>query len=302
MNGMYFDTVVQVRAWGATQDIMDRCGELCAYYEGLFSATIDTSDVSKINRAHGQPVTVSEETAELIETGIAYGELSDGRFDITIASASALWDFTENTEKVLPDGDAFREAVSHIDYRCVRVEGNTVTLTDPDARLDLGGIAKGYIADRLKAYLESEGVEHALIDLGGNMLALGSRYDGTDFTIGIQKPFARTGTVMAAVPVSDRSVVSSGDYERYFEKDGVIYHHILDPDTGYPIQNELDQVTILSDASVDGDALSTACFALGLEDGMALIQRLDGVDAVFVTKDGEIHKSSSGLVLEELEE
>ena len=302
MNGMYFDTVVQVRAWGATRDIMDRCGELCAYYEGLFSATIDTSDVSKINRAHGQPVTVSEETAELIETGISYGELSDGRFDITIASASALWDFTENTEKVLPDGDALREAVSHIDYRCIRVEGNTVTLTDPDARLDLGGIAKGYIADRLKAYLESEGVEHALIDLGGNMLALGSRYDGTDFTIGIQKPFARTGTVMAAVSVSDRSVVSSGDYERYFEKDGVIYHHILDPDTGYPIQNELDQVTILSDASVDGDALSTACFALGLEDGMALIQRLDGVDAVFVTKDGEIHKSSSGLVLEELDE
>lgn len=302
MNGMYFDTVVQVRAWGATQDIMDRCGELCTYYEGLFSATIDTSDVSKINRANGQPVTVSEETAELIETGISYGELSDGRFDITIASASALWDFTDNTEKVLPDGDALREAVSHIDYRCIRVEGNTVTLTDPDARLDLGGIAKGYIADRLKAYLESEGVEHALIDLGGNMLALGSRYDGTDFTIGIQKPFARTGTVMAAVSVSDRSVVSSGDYERYFEKDGVVYHHILDPDTGYPIQNELDQVTILSDVSVDGDALSTACFALGLEDGMALIQRLDGVDAVFVTKDGEIHKSSSGLVLEELEE
>ena len=302
MNGMYFDTVVQVRAWGATRDIMDRCGELCAYYEGLFSATIDTSDVSKINRANGQPVTVSEETAELIETGISYGELSDGRFDITIASASALWDFTDNTEKVLPDGDALREAVSHIDYRCIRVEGNTVTLTDPDARLDLGGIAKGYIADRLKAYLESEGVEHALIDLGGNMLALGSRYDGTDFTIGIQKPFARTGTVMAAVSVSDRSVVSSGDYERYFEKDGVVYHHILDPDTGYPIQNELDQVTILSDASVDGDALSTACFALGLEDGMALIQRLDGVDAVFVTRDGEIHKSSSNLVLEELDE
>ena len=187
------------------------------------------------------------------------------------------------------------EAVSHIDYHCIEVNGTTVTLTDPEAQIDLGGIAKGYIADRIKEYLESEGVEHALINLGGNMLALGGRYDGSPFRIGLQEPFADTGSVLDVLDVTDQSVVSSGNYERYFEKDGVIYHHILDPDTGYPIQNNLDQVTIISDASVDGDALSTTCYALGLEKGMELIQSLDDVEAVFVTHDGEIHTTDDSL-------
>lgn len=301
MSGMYFDTIVQIEAWGATDDIMEHCKELCEYYEGLFSATIDTSEVSEINQAEGKPVTVSPETAELISKGIEYGRLSNGRFDVTIAPASSLWNFTDNTENTIPDPEKLDEAVSHIDYSCIQIEGNTVTLTDPEARIDLGGIAKGYIADRLKEYLISEGIEHALIDLGGNMLTLGGRYDGSAFRIGIQRPFAETGTVMAAVSVRDKSVVSSGDYERYFEKDGVVYHHILDPDTGYPVQNDLDQVTIISDESVDGDALSTTCFTLGLEDGMKLIRSLDGVEAVFVTKDGKLHTSSDEIELEILE-
>nr|WP_324613905.1 FAD:protein FMN transferase [Mediterraneibacter catenae] len=301
MNGMYFDTVVQIEAWGASQEIMDHCRQMCEEYEQILSATIDTSEISEINHAKGQPVTVSDETAELIVKGIEYGDLSGGLFDITIEPASSLWNFTDNPEGELPDEDALAEAVSHIDYRCIQVEGNTVTLTDPEAQIDLGGIAKGYIADRLKEYLESQGIEHALIDLGGNMLTLGGRYDGSDFRIGLQEPFADTGTVIAAVTVNDQSVVTSGDYERYFEKDGVIYHHILDPDTGYPIQNDLDQVTIISDESVDGDALSTTCFALGLEDGLELIQSLDGIEAVFVTKDGEIHTSSDEIELELME-
>lgn len=301
MNGMYFDTVVQIEAWGTTQDVMDQCREMCEYYENLLSTDIDTSDVSKINRAGGAPVTVSEETAELIEKGIEYGDLSGGLFDITIASASDLWDFKDNEEKILPSGEALEEAAAHIDYRCVTVDGCTVTLADPEAQIDLGGIAKGYIADRIKEFLTDEGVSHALIDLGGNMLAVGGRYDGNDYRIGLQKPFAQTGTVMAALAISDQSVVTSGDYERYFEKDGIIYHHILDPATGYPVQNSLDQVTIISDHSVDGDALSTTCYALGLEDGLALVRSLDGVEAVFVTKDGEMHKSSDDIRLELIE-
>ena len=129
------------------------------------------------------------------------------------------------------------------------------------------------------------------------MLTLGGRYDGSDFRIGIQKPFSEDGTLLGTVSVSDRSVVSSGDYERYFEKDGIIFHHILDPDTGYPVNNDLDQVTIISDRSVDGDALSTTCYVLGLNDGMELIRGLEGVEAVFVTKDGELHTSSSRIDL-----
>ena len=300
MTGTYFDTVVQIEVWGADQEIMEHCRQMCEDYEQMLSATIETSEISRINNAGGEPVEVSDETAGLIEEGIKYGDISDGRFDITIAPATDLWNFTDNEEKILPDPDELAEAVTHIDYHCIKVEGNTVTLTDPEARIDLGGIAKGYIADRLKEYLKDEGIEHALIDLGGNMLTLGRRYDGNDFRIGIQKPFAGTGTAMAVVSVNDKSVVTSGDYERYFEKDGVIYHHILDPDTGYPVQNDLDQVTIISDQSVDGDALSTTCFAMGLEDGLELIRNLDGIEAVFVTKDGEMHTSSNEIELEVL--
>lgn len=301
MNGMYFDTVVQIQAWGATEEIMEHCKEMCEYYEGLFSATIDSSDVSRINQAGGKPVTVSKATAELINKGIEYGRISDGRFDITIEPASSLWNFTDNKAKQLPDPEELAEAVKHIDYQCIQINGNTVTLTDPEAQIDLGGIAKGYIADRLKEYLISKGIKHALIDLGGNMLTLGGRYDGSAYRIGIQKPFAETGTVMAAVSVFDKSVVSSGDYERYFEKDGVIYHHILDPDTGYPVQNDLDQVTIISDESVDGDALSTTCFTLGLEEGMKLIHSMDDIEAVFITKDGEMHTSSDVIQVDAAE-
>jgi len=192
---------------------------------------------------------------------------------------------------VIPDQKVLEEAVSHIDYKNIQVDGTTVTMKDPKCRIDLGGIAKGYIADRLKEYLEKEGIEHATINLGGNVLTIGTKPDGSDYKIGIQKPFAADGEVLEVLSVHDRSVVSSGDYERYFEKDGVIYHHILDPQSGWPVQNDLDQVTILSDSSADGDALSTTCYVLGLEKGMKLIQEMDDVEAIFVTKDGEIHRS-----------
>ncbi len=297
MTGTYFDTVIQVEAWGADREILDHCEELCIYYESLLSPSIEDSEIFKLNHAHGLPVTVSDETAELLRLGIHYGELSGGKFDITIASASDLWDFSDSKNGTIPDSHELKEAVSHIDYRYVKIDGNTVTLTDPEAKIDLGGIAKGYIADRLKDYLAGAGVRHALINLGGNVLTLGGRYDGSDFRIGIQKPFSEDGTVLGTVSVSDSSVVSSGDYERYFEKDGVICHHILDPDTGYPVQNELDQVTIISDRSVDGDALSTTCYVLGLESGMELIRSMEGIEAVFVTKDGELHTSSSRINL-----
>ena len=259
MTGTYFDTVIQLQVWDADEEILE-------------------------------PVSVSSETAELIQLGIHYGELSDGKFDITVLSASELWDFHDG-KKVIPDQKVLEEAVSHIDYKNIQVDGTTVTMKDPKCRIDLGGIAKGYIADRLKEYLEKEGIEHATINLGGNVLTIGTKPDGSDYKIGIQKPFAADGEVLEVLSVHDRSVVSSGDYERYFEKDGVIYHHILDPQSGWPVQNDLDQVTILSDSSADGDALSTTCYVLGLEKGMKLIQEMDDVEAIFVTKDGEIHRS-----------
>ena len=182
-----------------------------------------------------------------------------------------------------------KEALSHVNYKNIVIDGNRIFLSDPKAAIDLGGIAKGYMADRLKEYLIKEGIESALINLGGNILAIGSKPDGTPFNLGIQKPFEKHGVTITSVKTVDSSVVSSGVYERYFKTDDALYHHILNSKTGFPYNNGLLGVTILSEKSVDGDALSTSCFALGLEDGMKLIQSLDGVDAIFVTDDYQLH-------------
>lgn len=287
--GVYFDTVISIEIWGTGDEgILDHCKKLCSRYEGLFSNTIKTSDVSKINAAKGAPVKVSDETAQLLKEGLHYSQLSDGMFDITIAPLSNLWDIEHNPGNI-PDKAAIDEAKSHVNYKNVIVNGNTVTLKDPMAAIDLGGIAKGYIADQLKTYLESKGIKHGLIDLGGNVLAIGKKVNGEDFNIGIQRPFAKTNETITSVKVDGKSVVSSGTYERYFKKDGKLYHHLLNPKTGYPFDNGLMQVTIISDRSVDGDALSTTCFALGLKKGSELIESLKGMKAIFVTNDYKLH-------------
>ena len=161
-------------------------------------------------------------------------------------------------------------------------------MTDPQASIDLGGIAKGYMADCLKKYLENEGVKSALINLGGNILTIGSKSDGSSFRIGIQKPFDEKNATLTSVLAFDSSVVTSGSYERYFELNNQIYHHILDTRTGYPCNNNLASVTILSKESLTGDILSTACFALGVADGVELINSLDDIEAIFITTDYKI--------------
>ena len=164
---------------------------------------------------------------------------------------------------------------------------------DQGMMLDLGAVSKGYIADRIKEFLMEKGVESAVIDLGGNVLCIGSRPDGSPFQIGIRQPFAGQNTAAAVLSINGQSVVTSGIYERCFEEEGVLYHHLLDPNTGMPCENELASVTIISDHSVDGDALSTCCFLLGMEKGMQLIDRLPDVQAVFITREGEIRYSQN---------
>ena len=284
---IYFDTVITIKVYD-TQDteILEQCFAYCNEFEQLISRTIETSEISKINNSNGNPVEVSDMTIELLEQGIYYSELTNGAFDISIAPLSELWDFKNNSGEI-PAETAIDEAVSHVSYENILIEGNTVTLLDPDMAIDLGAIAKGYMADQLKDYLLSEGVESALIDLGGNILAVGSKPDDSNFTIGIKKPF-QDGEMISTESLRDISIVTSGCYERYFEVDDTIYHHILNTETGYPCNNGLYSVTIFSDKSVDGDALSTSCFALGLEEAQKLIKSLDNIDALFVTNEYEI--------------
>jgi thiamine biosynthesis lipoprotein len=303
-SGFYFDTIITVTLYGTDDEsYIDSCFSLAGEYENKFSNTIETSEISLINQAGGEYVTVSDETVDLLSAGIAYGETSCGLFDITIGDLSDLWNFSEIAENlesedneadasVLPSDTAVRDALSHVDYQKIEIHGNQVRLADPESKIDVGGIAKGYIADQMRTFLNKEGITSGVISLGGNVLTLGPKSEDTNYTIGIQEPFAETGTTLGTIQVKDASVVSSGIYERYYRVDGKLYHHILDTSTGYPITNNLEQVTIISEKSMDGDALSTTCFALGLEDGLELIESTEGVEAIFVTDDGEIHCSS----------
>lgn len=303
-SNFYFDTIVTITLYGTTNEsYIDDCFSLAQKYENLLSATKSESEISQINKNAGSYVTVSDETLSLIQTGITYGELSNGLFDITIGKLSELWNISEiskNTdnfeknidESVLPSDLEIKNALSHVDYQKIQIDGNRVMLTDPESKLDLGGIAKGYIADRMKDFLIEQDITSAIINLGGNIQTIGAHLDDTPYTIGIQKPFDKTGTTIASLKIKDQSVVSSGIYERYYRIDDTIYHHILDTTTGYPYKNDLYEVTIICDNSVDGDALSTTCFALGLEKGMDLIESTENTEAVFITNDFAIHTTS----------
>ncbi|MBO7710513.1 MAG: FAD:protein FMN transferase [Lachnospiraceae bacterium] len=292
--GFFFDTVITISLYDTGDEaILDECFEKMAWYESILSRTREGSDVWNIDHSKGKTVTVNDDTIDLIERSLAWCEASDGALDITIAPVVDLWDFHEDSERQVPDADTLSKAAALVDYRQVAIDGNEVTLADPEAGIDLGAIAKGYISDRVRDIILENGCKSALINLGGNVLAVGKKPDGKDFNIGIRRPFGESAyDLIQVVPASDMSVITSGTYERYFEKDGVIYHHILDPETGYPVENGLTSVTILSADGTDGDALSTTCFALGLEDGMDLIESLDGIEAMMIDEDGNIHASS----------
>ena len=294
VEGFYFDTYCTLEAVDAknTDQLQESLDQL-AVYESYFSNTIPDSDVSKINTAPiGTPVNVNPETMELLQIAMRYGNESHGAFDVTVGALSNLWNFKEY-DGTLPSDDAIANALTTVDYSSLVLDEEhcTVTRTLEGSVVDLGGIAKGYAADKLAQYLRDHGIcEHGFISLGGNVVTLND--DETwPCVVGIQKPFGGNSEALCTLTVTNKSIVTSGTYQRYFEQDGVIYHHLLDTGTGYPIQNGLTSVTIINDSSVDGDALSTYCFAMGLEDGLAYVNALPDTEAIFVTADGQMHLS-----------
>lgn len=290
--GFYFDTVITVTLYDSSAaSQLEECFSLADKYEDLLSATVENSDIWNINHSNGMATKVSDETVSLLKKAISYSELSNGAFDITIGKLSSLWNF-KNNDGTIPSQDDIDTALKTVGYQSIQIDGNFVTLTNPDTQIDLGGIAKGYIADQMKAYLNQQNITNGIINLGGNILTVGPKASGDSYRIGIQKPFAKDGTSIASVQIMNDSLVSSGVYERYFEKDGVRYHHILNPATGYPYKNGLFGVTIITKSSVDADALSTTCFALGLKKGMELIENTKDTEAIFITEDEKLHTSS----------
>ncbi len=251
----------------------------------------------KLNKNGTMQFELTDDFAKLLERGIYYSELAEGSFDITIAPVSSLWDFTADEPQV-PQESSISEALKYVEYENMTLNGKVLTLKIPGMGIDLGAIAKGFIADELKKYLVSSGVKSGTISLGGNVLCIGKKTDGSPFRIGVQQPFAERNEIITAVGADDVSVVSSGVYERYFEYGDTIYHHILNPKTGYSYDNGLVAVTIVSDESIDGDGLSTTCFALGTKKGLELVNSMDRVEAVFITDDQKLHYSDGFKKLE----
>ena len=247
---------------------------VCEELERLLSRTVKGSDVYRLNETDGF-VSVSDDTLRLLEKSVYYGNLTDGKFDITVCPVSELWDFKN---QIVPSRSEIAEALKNVDYHSIEIKGNTANLNGK--KIDLGGIAKGYITDKVISYFESKGVKKALVNLGGNIGMTGK------FNIGIRKPF--TEEILLNMPLENKSAVTSGIYERYIEKDGEIYHHVLDPATGYGVKNELSEVTVIGDNSVDCDALSTVCLLLGTEKGKEIIENTAGTEAVFISRDGDI--------------
>ena len=288
--GFYLDTVVTLTAYVEDASVLNDALAECGRYEALMSRTIEGSDVWRINHAGGQPVAVSRETIEVIEAAREVSEKCGGVFDITIAPASTLWDFTSG-RKALPDADALESAAALVDYRKLIVDGDEVTLPD-GMMIDLGGIAKGYIADAIKAYLADRGVKSAILSFGGNIVAIGLKPGSKPWKVGIRDIDGGPADYMLISRNFGGSTVTSGIYERGFDLDGVRYHHLLDAETGWPVQNELASVTIFSESSMLGDALSTAAFVLGTEKGCGLIESLDGVEALFIARDRTVTETS----------
>ena len=276
------DTVCTVTA-DCDDEIINGAFSLCGELERALSKTVKDSDVYKLNNTNGF-VPVSEDTLKTVERALYYAELSGGKFDITIAPVSALWDFKN---QVIPSKDEISEALQNVDYHSIEFKDGEISLGAK--QIDLGGIAKGYIADKATEYLKEKGVEKALVNFGGNICTIG------EYTVGIRKPF--DSSVIAAVKIEDKCAVTSGIYERYIENGGEIYHHILDPDTGYGVENELASVTVIGDKALDCDALSTVCMLLGTEKGTEIINSTENTEAVFIDRKNNI-TLSSGLYRE----
>lgn len=283
--GFYFDTVVTVTLYGAPDGLMEQIWEACAHYEQLLSKTVEGSDVYRINQAQGQPVTVDAETWRILKRAKEISALTEQAFCVTIAPMTAMWDFTGGTKRMPTQEQRLAALPLLDDNRLILGENNTVTL-DAGMQIDLGGIAKGYIADQVAAMVRPL-VVGATLNFGGNVYAVGHKPDGSAFNLGLQKPGSISGTALAVVKATDVSMVTSGTYERYFELDGVTYHHILDPKTGLPADSDLCSVTIMSESSMDADALATACIVMGLEKARQLLEA-QGLQAVFITRDGEL--------------
>lgn len=291
-SNFYLGTYCRITVYDKTDEtIIDKAFNRIDEFDRMLSINKDNTDVDKLNEKSGvKAVKVNDDIYKLIDKSINYSKLTGGAFDVTIGPLVKLWNIGLDTARV-PTKDEIIKAIPLIGYNNIDLNPNdkTVYLKNKGMILDFGAIAKGYIADEVAEILRANKVKKAIIDLGGNIYALGSNKENNPWKIGIQDPDLERNEIIGYIYSTDKSIVTSGIYERFLEKDGVKYHHILSPFNGYPYDNEIMGVTIVSDLSIDGDALSTSTFSLGLNEGLKFINSVPNVEAIFITKDHKIH-------------
>lgn len=291
-------TAVQIQVFHEGEEVEAALNDVFDYMEAMevqFSTNLEGSDVYRINQAAGvEAVEVDEETFAVIKQALNIAEQSKGKFDISIGAVTNLWQIGSDDARK-PSDDEIDAALPLIDYRKVTLdeENLTVKLEVKGMVIELGGISKGYIGGRVRDILASHGVTTAIINLGGNVVVMGTSPSNEEgWNVGVQDPDETRGQVVGTQRVIDGAVVTSGIYERFLEVDGVKYHHILDPMTGYPLDNEISGVTVFANTSFEGDSYSTALFLFGIEDGINFVESIEGLEAVFVDKDHGVHLTS----------
>lgn len=281
------DTYMTFTAYGdRAREALTLAEEEIRRLESEWSVTDEDSEIWKINHSGGQPVTLSDETAQIVRFALDMAEETDGALEPTIYPVLTAWGFTTDENRI-PGEEELRSLLENVGYEKVELNGNQITLP-AGMELDLGAVGKGYAGDLTAELLEEKGITSALLDIGGNVQAVGSRPDGTDWRLGLRNPYGEGA--IGVLSVSDCAVVTSGDYERYFiGEDGKEYGHIIDPETGYPVDNGLASVTIITEEGKKGDALSTSMFVKGLEQAQEYWRTHPDFDMILITEDGQIY-------------
>lgn len=284
---------ILLKLFDHNEGLASRVFRLIKQQENIFTVNRHDSDVMAINHAAGShAVVVSAPVFDLIRCAKAVSQLPESSFNFTIGPLVKRWKIGFSGHSV-PDASDLQALLALTDPDDVILDepSRSVFLQKAGMEIDLGAIAKGYIADVVRDYLHQEKVTDALINLGGNVQTLGAGAEGA-WAIGLKKPFSTPDALVGVINVKGKSVVTSGIYERYFESEGQRYHHILDPKTGYPLDNELLSVTVISDDSIDGDIYTTLLYGMGVEKSLACLKNIPQIEAIFVTKDQQVIFSS----------
>ena len=294
-------TVCTVNAYDdGTKSLYDELFARLHEIDETFSVTIDSSEISAINKAAGErSVSVSSDTAYVVKAALSFAELTGGAFDPTVGPLVKLWGINTDHARV-PEKSEIDAVLPLINWRDVSVtDDNTVMLKRHGMALDLGGIVKGYAADELTKILKARKVRRAIVDLGGNIFVYGKKKDGSPWRVGIKDPNDPEGVPAIVLNVANSTIVTSGVYERFFTENGVRYHHILDVKTGYPAASGLLSSTIVCESSMAADALSTSVFVLGKESGMELLRRIQSSAGTPLAEIPGLHAQVLGIFIEE---